>query len=69
MVAFTQFVGYSLGMGTMILAVTLGTASFRRAMGRWLRLMAPSIHHLTAMFTIGAGVNLAYYWVFIAGLC
>lgn len=66
--AFTQFIGYSLGMGTIIFVVTLGAALFRRAMGRWLRLIAPYIHRLTAMFAIGAGVYLIYYWIFIAGL-
>jgi cytochrome c biogenesis protein CcdA len=66
--AFTQFLGYSLGMGTIIFVVTLGAALFRRAMGRWLRLVAPYIHRVTAMFAIGAGAYLVYYWIFQAGL-
>jgi cytochrome c biogenesis protein CcdA len=66
--AFTQFIGYSLGMGTIIFVVTLGAVLFRRAMGRWLRLLTPYIHRVTAMFAIGAGVYLVYYWIFQAGL-
>ncbi len=66
--AFTQFIAYSLGMGTIIFVMTLGAALFRRAMGRWLRVVAPHIHRLTAMFAIGAGAYLVYYWVFVAGL-
>ena len=66
--SFGQFIGYALGMGTIIVAVTLGAALFRRAMGRWMRLVTPYIHRVTAMFVIGAGAYLVYYWVFQAGL-
>ena len=66
--SFGQFVGYALGMGTIIFVVTIGAALFRRAMTRWLRLMAPYIHRLGALFLIGAGAYLIYYWVFQAGL-
>jgi cytochrome c biogenesis protein CcdA len=66
--SFGQFIGYAMGMGTIILVVTVGSALFRRAMTRWLRLMAPYIHRLGAMFLIGAGAYLIYYWVFQAGL-
>jgi cytochrome c biogenesis protein CcdA len=66
--SFGQFIGYALGMGTIIFAVTIGAALFRRAMVRWLRLMTPYIHRVSAMFLIGAGVYLIYYWVFQAGL-
>lgn len=37
-------------------------------MGRWLRLVMLYIHRVTAMFAIGAGAYLVYYWVFQAGL-
>lgn len=66
--AFGQFVGYALGMGTIIFVVTIGSALFRRAMGRWMRLVTPYIHRVGAMFSIGAGAYLVYYWVFDAGL-
>ena len=66
--SFGQFFGYALGMGTIIFAVTIGAALFRRAMVRWLRLIAPYIHRVSAMFLIGAGAYLIYYWVFRAGL-
>ena len=65
--SFGQFVGYALGMGTIIFVVTLGAALFRRAMGRWLRLVTPYIHRVTAMFAIGAGAYLVYYWLFLSG--
>jgi cytochrome c biogenesis protein CcdA len=65
--SFGQFIGYALGMGTVIVAVTLGAALFRRAMARWMRLVTPYIHRVSAMFVIGAGAYLVYYWVFQAG--
>jgi cytochrome c biogenesis protein CcdA len=66
--SFGQFIGYALGMGTIIFAVTIGAILFRQAMVRWLRLMTPYIHRVSAMFLIGAGAYLIYYWVFQAGL-
>ena len=66
--SFGQFIGYALGMGTIIVAVTLGAALFRRAMGRWMRLVTPYVHRVSAMFVVGAGAYLVYYWVFEAGL-
>ena len=66
--SFGQFIGYALGMGTVILAVTLGAALFRRAMARWMRLVTPYVHRVSAMFVIGAGAYLVYYWVFQTGL-
>jgi cytochrome c-type biogenesis protein len=55
-------------MGTVIFAVTIGAALFRRAMARWMRLVTPYIHRVSAMFVIGAGAYLVYYWVFQTGL-
>ena len=66
--AFGQFIGYALGMGTIIFIVTLGAALFRRAMARWLRLVTPYIHRVGAMFLVGAGAYLLYYWIFQTGL-
>jgi cytochrome c-type biogenesis protein len=66
--AFGQFVGYALGMGTIIFAITIGAALFRRAMTRWLRAVTPYIHRMSSMFLVGAGLYLVYYWLFQAGL-
>lgn len=63
-----NFLSYSLGMGLIILFVTTGTALFRRMMAKWLRSITPHIHRLSALFLIGAGVYLLYYWLFIQGL-
>ncbi|MGD2177606.1 MAG: cytochrome c biogenesis protein CcdA, partial [Anaerolineae bacterium] len=68
LVSFVQFIGYALGMGTVLAVVSIGTALFRQAMERWLRRLMPHVHRLSALFLIGAGVYLVYYWVFAAGL-
>jgi cytochrome c-type biogenesis protein len=66
--SFGQFIGYALGMGVVIFVVTIGAALFKRAMARWLRALTPYIHRLSAMFLIGAGAYLIYYWVVQGGL-
>jgi cytochrome c biogenesis protein CcdA len=67
-VSFAQFLGYALGMGAILAAIAVGTALFREAVERWLRRVLPYVHRLSALFLIGAGVYLIYYWVFEAGL-
>jgi cytochrome c biogenesis protein CcdA len=67
-VSLAQFLGYSLGMGAVLGVITVGTALFREVVERWLRRVLPYVHRLSALFLIGAGIYLIYYWVFDAGL-
>ena len=62
-VSLAQFMGYALGMGTVLAAITIGTALFREAMERWLRRLMPYVHSVSALFLIGAGIYLIYYWL------
>jgi predicted transporter len=55
-------------MGAVVLAVSVGAALFRRAVFKWLRFLRSYIHRLSAMFLIGAGAYLVYYWMFQAGV-
>jgi cytochrome c-type biogenesis protein len=66
--SFGQFIGYALGMGTILVAVTIGTALFRETVARWLRGAIPYVHRASALFMVGAGAYLIYYWLFFAGL-
>jgi len=66
--ALGQFIGYALGMGTVLIAVTVGTALFRETVSRLLRRIVPQVHRVSALFLVGAGAYLIYYWVFQAGL-
>jgi cytochrome c-type biogenesis protein len=64
--AFGQFMGYALGMGSVLVAVTVGAALFRGAVARWLRGSMLAISRASAMFLVGAGGYLIYYWVVFA---
>ena len=65
--SFVQFVGYAVGMGSVLIAVTIGTALFRGAVAKLLRRVVPYVHRTSAFFLIGAGVYLVYYWIVISG--
>jgi cytochrome c biogenesis protein CcdA len=66
--SFGPFVGYALGMGIVLIAAIVGTALFQQAVSRWLNRAARYVHRISAMFLIGAGLYLVYYWLFVAGL-
>jgi cytochrome c-type biogenesis protein len=62
--SFTQFIGYALGMGTILVAVTIGAALFQGTVARVLRRVLPYVHRASTLFMVGAGAYLIYYWVF-----
>jgi cytochrome c biogenesis protein CcdA len=64
--SFAQFIAYALGMGAILVAATIGTAVFRGTVARWLRRAIPYVHRTSALFLVGAGAYLIYYWVFYA---
>ncbi len=64
--SLSQFVGYALGMGSILVAVTLGAALFQGTVARSLRKALPYVHRVSALFMVGAGAYLIYYWVFFA---
>jgi cytochrome c biogenesis protein CcdA len=63
--SFVQFIGYGLGMGTILIAVTVGAALFRGTVAKGLRAAIPYVHRMSALFLVGAGAYLVYYWFFI----
>jgi cytochrome c biogenesis protein CcdA len=65
--SFVQFIGYGLGMGTILISVTIGAALFQGTVSRWLRKAMPYVHRMSALFLSGAGGYLVYYWLFIVG--
>ncbi|MCH7662788.1 MAG: cytochrome c biogenesis protein CcdA, partial [Chloroflexi bacterium] len=64
--AFGQFISYALGMGIILILVMVGTALFQGTVLRLLKSAVPYVHRVSAMFLIGAGVYLLYYWIFFA---
>lgn len=65
--AISQFISYALGMGLILVAVTIGAALFRGAVAQLLRTVVPYVYRMSALFLVGAGVYLLYYWLFYAG--
>jgi hypothetical protein len=55
-------------MGSVILVVTLSAVLFQVTVTRWLQTFASLVHRFNALFMVGAGVYLVFYWVFVAGL-
>ena len=60
-----QFVSFALGMGFVITAVSLGTASLRDTVTQTLRALVPYVHRLSAILLSGAGIYLIVYWVWL----
>lgn len=66
--AVSQFVLYALGMGLVILALTISIALFEGAMVSTLRKALPYMHTAGALLLILAGAFIVYYWLTLGGL-
>ncbi len=62
-----QFLSYALGMGSVLVAVTIGAALLRGGIARSLRRALPYVDRISALFLLGAGLYLIYYWVWTSG--
>ena len=58
-----QFVLYGLGMGSVILALTLSLAVFKAALLVWLRNAMAYIQPASAVLMLAAGGFIVYYWL------
>ncbi|MDF1512629.1 MAG: cytochrome c biogenesis protein CcdA [Anaerolineae bacterium] len=67
-VSIGQFLGYALGMGSVIFLVTQAAVLFQFTLTRWLHKFSALVHRFNALFMVGAGGYLIVYWIFIAGL-
>ena len=63
-----NFILFALGMGLVIMALTLGIALFKGAMVRFLRRALPYIHPIGAWLMVLAGTYIIFYWLTIGGL-
>ncbi len=63
-----QFVLYGLGMGSVILALTIGMALFKGAMTGVLRKALPHIGTISAVMLLIAGTFIVYYWLTLGEL-
>ena len=63
-----NFILFALGMGLVIMALTLGMAIFKGAMVRFLRRALPYIQPVGAWLMVLAGTYIIFYWLTIGGL-
>ena len=63
-----NFILFALGMGLVIMALTLGIALFKGAMVRFLRRALPYINPIGAWLMVLAGTYIIFYWLTIGGL-
>jgi len=61
--ALLQFVGYGLGMGFIIAAIIASATFFKGALNKYLSRASRYIPRVSAVFILGAGGYLVYYWI------
>ena len=66
--SFAQFALYALGMGLVIITLTLSMALFRGAMLSGMRKIMPYIHPIGTWLMITAGTYIVFYWLTLGGL-
>jgi cytochrome c-type biogenesis protein len=62
-----QFVGYALGMGSVVAVVMVAASLFEELVTRLLLRVLPYVERVGALFLLGAGLYLVYYWIVLAG--
>jgi cytochrome c biogenesis protein CcdA len=68
LLATGQFIAYALGMGLVILTLTILTAMFKATVARTLQRILPHINSISAALMILAGAYIVFYWLTTGGL-
>ena len=66
--AFAQFVLYALGMGAVIITLTVGMALFKGAMVGMMRKAMPYIQPVGTWLMLVAGTYIVFYWLTIGNV-
>ena len=66
--AVGQFIFYALGMGSVIMVLTLAVALFKGAATKVVRKALPYIQPVSAALMLLAGSYIVFYWLTIGGL-
>jgi len=61
----SNFFLYALGMGLVIMVMTLGMAIFKGAMVKLMRKALPYIQPVASVFMVVAGMYIVFYWLTI----
>lgn len=63
----TQFLGYALGIGFVLIALTIDAAAFLEPLAGAMRTGISRFRRNSALFLVGAGAYLLCYWRFLSG--
>ena len=63
-----QFLLYAAGMGSVIMALTLGMAVARTVLIRWMRAILPYVGVVGAWLMVVAGTYIVFYWLTLGDL-
>jgi len=66
-VGFALFVSYALGMGAVLIALTMSAALFKGVLARYLRAGLPYVERASAVLLMGAGGYLVFYQLYRYG--
>ena len=66
--AVGQFLLFAVGMGLVIMLLTIGMALFKGTMVRWLRKAMPYVQPIGAWLMILAGAYIVFYWLTLGDL-
>ena len=66
--SLSQFLLYGMGMGVVIMVLTLGVAFFKSAMLGTIRKMLPYVGPIGSWLMVLAGAYIVFYWLTIGGL-
>ena len=66
--SLSQFLLYGMGMGVVIMVLTLGVASFKSAMLGTIRKVLPYVGPIGSWLMVIAGAYIVFYWLTIGGL-
>lgn len=58
-----RFLAYGLGMGALLMALTLSLALFKGVLVRYLQRALPYVERAGAVLLLGAGAYIIYYWL------
>jgi len=66
--SFNQFLAYGLGMGLVIMTLTIGVALFKRALSKIAKGVFRYIEPLGIALMIGAGIYIVFYWLTVGNM-
>jgi len=66
--AVGQFLLFAVGMGLVIMLLTIGMALFKGSMIRWLRKAMPYVQPVGAWLMVLAGAYIVFYWLTLGDL-